>query len=58
MRPGWLGAGLFASFLSLAIAASFNNVFLFNQVTIPAMVMAGTGVALARRPTPAVGEDV
>jgi O-antigen ligase len=46
--PGWLGAGLFGSFLSLCIAASFNNVFLFNQVTIPAMIMAGTGVALAR----------
>ena len=56
--PGWLGAGLFASFLSLAIAATFNNVFLFNQVTIPAMVMAGTGVALARHTTPAVREDV
>ncbi len=47
--PGWLGAGLFGSFLSLCIAASFNNVFLFNQVTIPAMVLAGTGVALAGR---------
>jgi hypothetical protein len=56
--PGWLGAGLFASFLSLAIAATFNNVFLFNQVTIPAMVMAGTGVALTRHTTPAVREDV
>jgi O-antigen ligase len=55
--PGWLGAGLFASFLSLCIAATFNNVFLFNQVTIPAMVMAGTGVAFSRRPTPAVRED-
>jgi O-antigen ligase len=55
--PGWLGAGLFASFLSLCIAAAFNNVFLFNQVTIPAMVMAGTGVALSRREKPAVLED-
>lgn len=55
--PGWLGAGLFASFLSLCIAASFNNVFLFNQVTIPAMVMAGTGVALSRQTTPAVAGD-
>jgi len=55
--PGWLGAGLFGSFLSLCIAASFNNVFLFNQVTIPAMVMAGTGVALSRRMIPAVRED-
>ena len=55
--PGWLGAGLFASFLSLCIAATFNNVFLFNQVTIPAMVLAGTGVALAGRSAVAVGED-
>jgi O-antigen ligase len=47
--PGWLGAGLFGSFLSLCIAASFNNLFLFNQVTIPAMVMAGAGVALSHR---------
>jgi hypothetical protein len=45
--PGWLGAGLFGSFLSVCIAATFNNVFLFNQVTIPAMVLAGTGVAIA-----------
>ena len=56
--PGWLGAGLFGAFLSLCIAASFNNVFLFNQVTIPAMVMAGTGVALARRTSPPVAEGV
>ena len=55
--PGWLGAGLFGSFLSLCIAASFNNVFLFNQVTIPAMIMAGTGLALSRRPALAVPED-
>jgi O-antigen ligase len=55
--PGWLGAGLFGSFLSLCIAASFNNLFLFNQVTIPAMVLAGTGVALAGRSAVAVGGD-
>jgi hypothetical protein len=55
--PGWLGAGLFGAFLSLAIAATFNNLFLFNQVTIPAMVMAGTGLALSRAPTPVVRED-
>jgi hypothetical protein len=46
--PGWLGAGLLGAFLSLCIAATFNNVFLFNQVTIPAMILAGTGVALSR----------
>ena len=55
--PGWLGAGLFAAFLSMCIAATFNNVFLFNQVTIPAMVMAGTGLGLARLTTTPVRED-
>jgi hypothetical protein len=54
---GWLGAGLLGAFLSLCIAATFNNVFLFNQVTIPAMILAGTGVALARPAGPAVRED-
>ncbi len=56
--PGWLGAGLFGSFLSLCIAATFNNVFLFNQVTIPAMILAGTGVALSRRSSAPVREGV
>lgn len=45
--PGWLGAGLVGAFVSFALAAAFNNPFLFNQVTIPAAVIAGTGVALA-----------
>lgn len=55
-RPGWLETGILASFLSLCLAASFNNVFLFNQVTIPAMILAGTGVALAR-PGPPTGRE-
>jgi O-antigen ligase len=46
-RPGWLESGLFASFLSFCLAASVNNPFLFNQVTIPALILAGTGTALA-----------
>lgn len=50
-RPGWLETGILSAFLSLCLAASFNNVFLFNQVTIPAMILAGTGVALARAGT-------
>jgi O-antigen ligase len=54
---GWLAAGLLGAFVSLCIAASFNNVFLFNQVTMPAMIMAGTGVALSRPVEPAVRED-
>jgi hypothetical protein len=55
--PGWLGAGLFGSFLSVCIAASFNNVFLFNQVTIPAMILAGTGLARSGSHATAVRED-
>ena len=45
--PGWLSAALLASFLSVCVAASFNNTFLFNQVMIPALILAGTGVARA-----------
>jgi O-antigen ligase/polysaccharide polymerase Wzy-like membrane protein len=49
--PGWLGAGILGAFVSFALAACFNNPFLFNQVTIPAFVIAGTGVAIAGRVT-------
>jgi hypothetical protein len=49
-RPGWLETGILASFAAFCLAAAFNNPFLFNQVTIPASVLAGTGVALAIRP--------
>jgi O-antigen ligase len=48
-RRGWLETGLFGAFISFCIAASFNNPFLFPQVTIPAFIIAGTGVALASR---------
>lgn len=48
-RRGWLATGIFATFLSLCLAACFNNTFLFNQVTIPAFVLAGCGVAMALR---------
>jgi hypothetical protein len=51
-RRGWLETGLFGAFVSLCVAASFNNLFLFSQVTIPAFVLAGTGVAFASRPVP------
>jgi O-antigen ligase len=47
--PGWLGAGIIGAFVSFALAACFNNPFLFNQVTIPAAVIAGIGVGLAGR---------
>jgi hypothetical protein len=56
-RTGWLETGILASFLSLCLAAAFNNVFLFNQVTIPAMILAGTGVALAERDDHPKGAD-
>jgi len=49
-RRGWLETGMLASFLSFCLAACFNNPFLFNQVTIPAFILAGTGVALAGIP--------
>ncbi len=57
---GWLGVGILGAFLSFALAASFNNPFLFNQVTIPAFVIAGTGVALAglQRAAPEVAPAV
>jgi hypothetical protein len=49
-RPGWLETGIVASFAAFCLAAAFNNPFLFNQVTIPAFILAGTGVALALQP--------
>jgi hypothetical protein len=45
-RRGWLETGLAASFLAFCLAASFNNPFLFDQVTIPAFIIAGTGIGL------------
>jgi O-antigen ligase/polysaccharide polymerase Wzy-like membrane protein len=47
-RGGWLVTAALGAFLSFVIAAAFNNPLLFNQVTIPAFVVAGTGVALSR----------
>jgi hypothetical protein len=49
-RTGWLETGILASFTAFCLASAFNNPFLFNQVTIPAVVLAGTGVALAMQP--------
>lgn len=48
-RRGWLETGILTAFLSLCLAACFNNTFLFNQVTIPAFILAGCGIALALR---------
>jgi O-antigen ligase len=56
-RRDWLETGILASFLAFCLAASFNNPFLFNQVTIPAFILAGTGVALAIRPSADASPD-
>jgi O-antigen ligase len=47
--PGWLGAGTMAGFLAYVIAASFNNPFLFIQVSLVAFTIVGTGLAWSRR---------
>ena len=52
-RRDWLQIGILGAFLSFVLAAAFNNPFLFNQVTIPAFIVAGTGIALSRLPEPA-----
>jgi O-antigen ligase len=57
-RPGWLETGLLASFLAFCLAASFNNPFLFNQVTIPAFIVAGTGIGLTLKDRRASAADV
>jgi O-antigen ligase len=47
--PGWLGAGTMAGFLAYVLAASFNNPFLFIQVSLVAFTIVGTGLAWSRR---------
>lgn len=47
-RRDALGTGLFGAWVSFVLAASFNNPFLFNAVTIVAFGAAGAGLALAR----------
>ena len=47
--PGWLGAGILAAFLSYVIAASFNNPFLFIQISIVVFTIVGTGWAWGNR---------
>ncbi len=64
--PGWLGTGTLAGFLAFVLAASFNNPFLFIQVSLVAFTIVGTGLAWGRRwpgaskpadETPAAGSD-
>jgi hypothetical protein len=45
---GWLGAGAFGAFSAWAISATFNNPFLFLQVSAIAMTVAGIMVGLGR----------
>jgi hypothetical protein len=47
-RRDALGTGLLGAWVSFVLAASFNNPFLFNAVTIVAFGAAGAGLALAR----------
>jgi hypothetical protein len=47
-RRDALGTGLLGAWLSFVLAASFNNPFLFNAVTIVAFGVAGVGLAHAR----------
>jgi O-antigen ligase len=48
--PGWQGTAFMAAFASVVLAASFNNPFLFLQVSVISYVVIGTGLALAARP--------
>ena len=48
--PGWLGAGIFAGFLSYVVMASFNNPFLFIQISIVVFTAVAHGVATVTRP--------
>jgi O-antigen ligase len=45
---GWIVIGALAGFTGWAIAATFNNPFLFIQVSVIAFTVVGTGLSLAR----------
>jgi O-antigen ligase len=44
--PGWRGTALMASWAAIVLAASFNNPFLFLQVSVISFAIVGTGLAL------------
>jgi O-antigen ligase len=46
-RRDWLGTGILVAFVSIVLAACFNNPFLYNQVMLPAFIVTGTGLGLA-----------
>jgi len=48
-RRDWLGTAILVSFVSIVLAACFNNPFLYNQVMMPAFIVVGTGLGLARQ---------
>ncbi len=52
--PGWLPLGAFGALLAFSIMASFNNPFLYVEVTVPLFVVVGTALA---RPPPGTGAD-
>ena len=47
--PGWLAAGALGGFVAWALTASFNNPFLFLQVSAIALTVAGIMVGFGRR---------
>jgi O-antigen ligase len=47
--PGWRGTAFIAAFASIVLAASFNNPFLFLQVSAISYTIVGTGLGLAAR---------
>jgi O-antigen ligase/polysaccharide polymerase Wzy-like membrane protein len=46
---GWRGTAFLSAFASIVLAASFNNPFLFLQVSAISYAIVGTGLALAAR---------
>ena len=45
--PGWPGTAFVGAFVAMVLAASFNNPFLFLQVSAISFTILGTGFALA-----------
>jgi O-antigen ligase len=62
--PGWLAAGALGGFVAWALTATFNNPFLFLQVSAIALTVAGVMVGFGHRklpegvPTVGTGADV
>lgn len=50
--PGYVAAGAGAAAAGLFVLACFNNPFLYAQVNVPAFIVIGAGLGLARRAPP------